>query len=178
MGDMNAARASRLTSALAIATAVVALAVFTMACGDGDEAPGASLEVTGQWARTSPAGATSGAAYLTITSPVDDTLTGVEVDASVAETAEMHETTMATGTTMAGMGSETTMAGMGEMTMQPVASIELPAGVAVAMKPGGYHVMLMGLTEPLEQGGSITLTLTLRNAGAVVVTVPVLDEAP
>lgn len=169
-------------SSLAMATAAVALAVFTVGCGDSDgDSDGASgtgsVAVTGQWARTSPMNAANGAAYLTITSPVADAIVGVKVDASVAAMAQMHETVMATDSTMA-MGSATTVPGMGEMTMQPVDSIELPAGTAVSLKPGGYHIMLMTLAEPLEKGGTITLTLSLRTAGELVVEVPVLDEAP
>ena len=76
-----------------------------------------------------------------------------------------------------GMGSETTMP-MGQMTMQQVDSIELPAGEAVSLAPGGYHVMLFELAAPLEVGTSITVTLTLSTAGTITVDVPVLDEAP
>jgi len=177
MNGMNAARNSRLTSALAMATAVVALALFTVGCGGSDDASSSKLTVTGQWARTSPMNAANGAAYFTITSPEADTLLGVKVEASVAAMAEMHETVMATDTTMA-MGTATTMAGMGEMTMQPVDSIDLPAGTAVSLQPGGLHIMLMDLAKPLEAGTTIELTLSLKNGGETVIEVPVLDEAP
>jgi hypothetical protein len=140
--------------------------------------------ITGAWARTSPSMATAGAAYATITSPVDDKLLAASVDPSVAGMVQIHETVMAmaTDTTMAGsdttmMGSDTTMAG-GAMTMQPVEFIELPAGVAVEMKPGGYHIMMMDLVSPLEIGSTFQLTLTFEKAGDVTIDVPVLDEAP
>ena len=142
-------------------------------------APAAEVVIEGQWARTSPMDAATGAAYLTVTSPVDDKLVGAMVDASVAMMTEIHETVMveAADTSMA-MGSETTMAGTGEMTMRPVEFIELPAGTAVELKPGGYHIMMMKLAKPLVLGETISLTLTFENAGEVVVDVPVLDEAP
>lgn len=185
MNGMNAARTSRLTSTLAMATAVVALALFTVGCGDADDAASSKVTVTAQWARTSPMNAANGAAYFTITSPEADTLLGVKVDASVAAMAEMHETVMATESSMAmgtettmAMGTATTMAGMGEMTMQPVDSIDLPAGTAVSLKPGGLHIMLMNLAKPLEVGTSFKLTLSLKNGGEMVIDVPVLDEAP
>jgi copper(I)-binding protein len=133
--------------------------------------------VTGQWARTSPADAVNGAAYFTITSPVDDVLTGATVDTSVAGMSQMHETVMA-GTGDTTLGTDTTVAGSGEMTMHPVASIDLKAGQALAFEPGGYHVMMMGLVNPLKVGDTIVLTLTLKNAGEIKVDVPVLDEAP
>jgi copper(I)-binding protein len=86
---------------------------------------------------------------------------------------------MGSDTTMAGgMGSDTTMAGTGEMTMRPVEFIELKAGMPMEMKPGGYHIMMMGLVNPLKLGDTITVTLTLENAGEIKVDVPVLDEAP
>ncbi|MEY4173861.1 MAG: hypothetical protein RI900_1026 [Actinomycetota bacterium] len=174
---MSPARTQRLASVLAIATATVALALFTVGCGDDDSDSAATVAVTGQWARTSPMNAANGAGYFTLTSPVDDQLVGVEVDASVAGMAEMHETVMATDSTM-DMGTATTMVGMGEMTMQPVDTIDLPAGTAVSLKPGGYHIMLMNLAKPLEKGSSITLTLLLKTAGKLVIDLPVLDEAP
>ena len=99
-------------------------------------APARAPVVTQAWARTSPAGVTTGAAHFTVTSPVAD----------------------GTTTTMA-------MGGSGEMTMQEVAAIRLPAGRAVDLKSGGYHVMLMGLAAPLETGATIRLTL-ISGAGS------------
>lgn len=185
MSGMSPARAQRLTSALAIGTAIAALALFTVGCGSDDSSSGSTVEVTGQWARTSPMNVANGAAYFTLTSPVDDQLVGIEVDPSVAGMAEMHETVMATDSTMPmgtettmAMGTATTMAGMGEMTMRPVDTIDLPAGTAVSLQPGGYHIMLMNLAKPLEKGSSITLTLVLKTAGKLAIDLPVLDEAP
>jgi len=55
----------------------------------------------------------------------------------------------------------------------------IPAGDRHLLKRGGDHVMLMGLTEPLEQGGSIPVTLTFETAGDIVVEVPVdLERKP
>ncbi|MCE9622752.1 MAG: copper chaperone PCu(A)C [Actinomycetia bacterium] len=161
-------------------------------CGDDEKSSSATtpdITVEGQWARTSPAMATAGAVYLTITSPVDDKLVAAKIDPSITGTVEIHETVMAdaaTDTTMAmgsdttmAMGSDTTMAmGDGEMTMRPVEFIDLPAGVAVALEPGGYHIMLLDLVQPLEVGTTIQVTLVFETAGEVTIDVPVLDEAP
>ena len=202
---------------LGAVVAVGALLSLT-ACGDDEKSetttaattpevttPAGEIAFAGQWARTSPMMATMGAAYVTITSPIDDKLVGASVDASIATTVEVHETyvmgpddtmemgsddTMAMGseTTMA-MGSETTMAmdmgsdttmamGDGEMGMRPVEFIALPAGTAVELKPGGYHIMLIDLVAPLEVGTTIKVTLMFENAGEITIDVPVLDEAP
>jgi copper(I)-binding protein len=162
---------------------LLAAGLLFTACGDDTDATrGDDVEVSGAWARTSPMDAANGAAYFTITSPLDDAILSVAVDATVADRAELHETVMAepTGTTMGagmGMGTGTTMP-MGEMTMREVEEITLPAATAVALAPGGLHVMLFDLVEPLDVGDTITVTLTLESAGELMVEVPVLDGAP
>lgn len=190
-----------------LAIAGLALATFGLAsCGDDDtsssDTTSAVDEVTeliieGQWARTSPAATTMGAAYMTITSPIDDALLSASVDPSIAEKVELHEMVMAsddmsmddmTNDSMDDMSmddmSDDSMDDMsdsgmsGEMKMQQVMEIELPAGTSVALEPGGLHIMLIGLVNPLETGDTIEITLTFQNGGEVVVSVPVLDEAP
>ena len=193
----------RSRSLLKVAGAACALAMLTLAagCGDDDKTESAETTVpvsaateitfTGQWARTSPAMASMGAAYVTITSPVDDKLIGASADAGIAAKVEVHEMYMMDGETESSMdmgsettmgmdmGSETTMAmGDGEMGMRPVEFVDLPAGVAVELKPGGYHIMFIDLVKPLEVGTTISLTLVFEKAGEVVIDVPVLDEAP
>jgi copper(I)-binding protein len=64
------------------------------------------------------------------------------------------------------------------MTMVALDRIPLPAGRTVAFEPGGKHLMLSGLTGPLERGSSFALTLTFAHAPAAVVTVPILDNPP
>jgi copper(I)-binding protein len=55
------------------------------------------------------------------------------------------------------------------MRMRPVADIPLPAGQTVRLRPGGLHLMLIGLTEPLVQGMQVPLTLVFARAGEVQV---------
>lgn len=50
----------------------------------------------------------------------------------------------------------------GVMKMRAVAALPLPAGQAVALKPGSYHVMLMGLKNPIKAGETVPLTLTVE----------------
>lgn len=171
-------------SAVALAIAAV---LGTAACGDDtDTATEPTITIDGAWARTSPSMVTMGAAYMNITSTVDDELIGVAVDASIAADAQIHEMVMATENTMSmgadttmSMGSDTTMSmGSGEMVMQEVESIVVPADGGVELKPGGYHVMLIDLVKPLETGQTFDVTLTFAKAGDVVVSVTVADEAP
>lgn len=113
------------------------------------------LEVNNAWARGTPEKAENGVAYVTIVSPTADRL--VSVSSPAANKAELH--------TM-------TMAGM-VMQMRPVAGIDIPAGRPVSLKPGGEHIMLLGLHQPLREGQSFLLTLNFEKAGPRVVTVTV-----
>ena len=113
------------------------------------------LEVTSAWARATPAKAENGVAYLTIRSPTPDRL--VSVSSPVAKKAELH--------TMS-------MEGM-VMKMRPLAGLDIAAGQPVTLKPGGEHIMLLGLSEPLREGQSFPLTLTFEKAGMREVTVAV-----
>lgn len=182
-----------------IALGMLAGAVLVLsACGSDDDsadttatlAPAAEttavaaagITVDGAWARTSPMMATAGAAYMTITSTTADKLVGASVDASIAGKVEIHETRMVEGgmgsdTTMM-MGGDTTVPGMGAMEMVPVDSLDIPAGVAVELAPGGYHLMLLDLPAPLEMGSTFTLTLVFEQAGQQTVEVVVADSAP
>lgn len=156
------------------------------AMGESSATDAATIAVEGAWARTSPAMTTAGAMYAVISndSDTDDAVIGVAVDASIAARAELHNTTMDDSATSAPMGSDSMGSGSmgsdgaGMMKMAPVDSIEIPAGESVELKPGGYHIMLMDLAEPLTAGDEISVTLTLRNAGEVVVKAPVRDTAP
>lgn len=189
MTQRNTTTRRVLASAIALAFGTTALLASCSGSGSSSDTtvPADStpvITVSGQWARTSPAATTMGAAYMTIDSDADDELIGVAVDGSVAMKAELHEMVMAgdddsmdhsSDTTM--VMSDTTMAG-GAMTMQKVDRIAVTAGEPLELKVGGYHIMLMDLAAPLEVGTSITVTLTFARAGDVTVEVPVLDEAP
>jgi hypothetical protein len=79
-------------------------------------------------------------------------------------------------------GTDMTIAPMGSaapmMEMVPVERIEVPAGGATPLEPGGYHVMMLDLSEPLTDGAVIELTLTFEQAGEIVVDAVVGDGAP
>ncbi len=114
-----------------------------------------SVEITDAWARATPGGAQNGAAYVTLVSPTGDRLTGVS--SPVAEKAELHQMTNDGGI----------------MKMREVTAIELPPGTPVSLKPGGLHVMLMGLTHPLQPGQSVPMTLQFEKSGTREVDVAV-----
>jgi copper(I)-binding protein len=108
------------------------------------------------WARATAGAATTGAAYLTVSdSGQPDRLVGVSTP--VAGTAEVHET----------------IDDHGVMKMRAVDGIDLVPGKPVTFKPGGYHIMLMGLKNPLKTGDSFPLTLTFEHAQPITVSVKV-----
>ena len=129
---------------------------FTLAAADAS-----SLTVDHVWARPSAGAATNGAAYLTVTdNGAPDRLVGVA--SPVAAMVQLHET----------------IDDKGVMKMRPVAGIALEPGKPVTLKPGSYHVMLMGLKSPLKAGDRFPLTLTFEHAAPVTVTATVQAAAP
>ena len=62
--------------------------------------------------------------------------------------------------------------------MSPVDRIEIPAGGQTKLEPGGFHIMLMNLAAPLENGSTIKVTLTFETAAPQTVDVDVRDDAP
>jgi copper(I)-binding protein len=140
----------RLFAALAAAGLLLGPTVHAVQSGtDG-------VMVHDAWARATAGNSASGAAYLTVTGGgAADELVGVR--ASVATTAGVHES----------------FTDNGVMKMRPVHSLSVPAGKTVTLAPGGYHIMLMGLKQPLTAGQSFPLTVTFAHAGEVTVEVKV-----
>jgi periplasmic copper chaperone A len=104
----------------------------------------AQTTVTDAWVRGTVAPQKATGAFMQITSAQGGKL--VSVQSPLAGVAEVHE--------MAMDGNV--------MKMRPVSALDLPAGKAVELKPGGYHVMLMDLKQPLKSGESVPLTLIVE----------------
>ena len=124
----------------------------------------APVKVEAAWARPIVAGQDSTGAYMTLTASEPLTLLGAETPA--AGIVEIHEMKM-----------------VGDvMKMRAAETLPLAAGKPLALKPGGYHLMLMDLKAPFKAGTRIQVTLRFRDAkGAeqkVNVTVPVAASAP
>ena len=111
------------------------------------------------YARATVAGQPAGGGYLKLENKGDaDRL--LSASAGVAGSVELH-----------------TMSMDGDvMRMRQVDSIALPAGKTVELKPGGLHIMFMGLKAPLKAGDSFPMKLKFEKAGEVTVDVKV--EAP
>jgi copper(I)-binding protein len=158
--------------------ALLAIAPLVLAACGGDD----PITIEGQWARTSPAMASMGAAYMDVTSSEGDQLVGVSVPASIAARAEIHEMVPA-DVPMDDSMDESMDDGemdmdMGAMVMQQIMALDLPAGETVSLEPGGYHVMLIDLAEPLAEGDTFNVTLDFAEADDLTVEVVVRTEAP
>ncbi len=118
----------------------------------GAELRAGDIRITQPWSRAAMRGG-SGAAFLTLrnTGNQPDRLLGASTPA--AGRVELHS-----------------MVRDGDvMRMREQPAIELPPGQEVILRPGGLHVMLLGLTAPLNRGEAVTLTLRFERAGTVEV---------
>jgi periplasmic copper chaperone A len=144
----------RTFSKLAFVAALIAFGTPALAQGTGS----ATITVEQPWARATPAGARTGAVYMTLEnkSGTADRLTGAS--SSVADKLQIHEMKVENGV----------------MQMNELAGgLPIPAGGSVVLKPGSYHVMMIGLKKPLKAGATFPLTLTFENAGNISLTVPI-----
>ncbi|MDQ2780688.1 MAG: copper chaperone PCu(A)C [Pseudomonadota bacterium] len=134
--------------------ALLASAVFTAQAASAPHAEAA-------WARPTVAGQGSGGGYVTIVGgSAADRL--VSASTPVARSVELHSMEM-----------------QGDvMRMRQIQDLPVPAGAEVAFKPGGKHLMFVGLKQPLLTGTSFPLTLRFEGAGAVTVQVKVAVQAP
>lgn len=105
-----------------------------------------SVDVKNAWARATVPGQKASGAFMTLTAKDGAKL--VSVSSPVAGVTEVHEMKMEGDV----------------MKMRAVPLLDLPAGKAVELKPGGYHVMLMDLKQPLQKDSSIALTLVFKDA--------------
>ena len=152
---------------LATAAAVLALA----ACGTASDSPdatptgtsatraGASVVLEDGWVTTADSGMAAAFGTLQNTGASDATVVSVTTPASSAT--ELHETV-----------EDAT----GQLVMRPKADgFTVAAGQALTLEPGGNHLMLMDLVEPLRPGDEVALTLTLADGSTYEVTVPAKD---
>ena len=144
----------------ALMVSVALLAALALAACGGSGGTTGGITVSDAWARPSPMMNRAGAAYLVIQNngAAEDKLLSVESD--VAQTIELHETKE--------------MNGM--MAMSPVPNIPVPANGKAELKPGGLHVMLIGLNRELKAGDKMQLTLNFEKAGKVPVTAEVKEQ--
>jgi copper(I)-binding protein len=111
------------------------------------------VTVAHPWARATPGGVTVGGAFLEIRAAPGRGDRLVAARSPVAGSVEIHSHVMERGIAK----------------MRRVDAVAVPGGKSVVLKPGGYHVMLMDLKQPLKEGDLLTLTLVFEKAGPIEV---------
>ena len=128
------------------------------------QTPSATVEVKDAWVRSTVPGQKGTGAFMKITAKDGAKLVGVS--SPVAGVGEVHEMKMEGDV----------------MKMRALPLLDLPAGKAVELKPGGYHVMLMDLKQPLLKDSKVAMTLVFKDAkGAeskMELSLPVSNVAP
>ena len=119
---------------------------------------GGGVAIKDQYVRASPTGAETGGAFTTIVNNGQSADRLMSASSPAAQTVELHETVDENGVM--------------RMVHHPE-GWEIPAGGTLELKPGGKHIMLIGLTAPLEAGKKIQITLNFEKAGAQTIDVPV-----
>lgn len=151
----------------AAAAMAISMAGAVSAHSPGEMAAGAEhakmampngLAVEKAWARASAGKAANGGAYITILNGGKDGDRLVAAESGVAKKVEIH----------------THKNDNGVMRMMKVDGVDVAAGSVVTMRPGGYHIMLIGLNKPLKEGEKFPLTLVFEKAGKKTVDVAVM----
>ena len=129
---------------------------------DGHEQTSSTIHIHNQWVRAVPPVSHTSAAYMSLVNhgSTDDQLIGITT--SIVEAVEIHNVKKENGM----------------MTMYPVEFVDLPAGGTLKFKPGGYHVMLIGLKKPLKVGDEVNLMLHFKHTDMVKIKAPVREGMP
>jgi len=112
-----------------------------------------AVTITHPWARASAGASPNGAAYMTLSVDGTEPDRLLAVATPIAKHAQLHNNVMDDGV----------------MKMRPVEAIEIAPGTPTVLEPSGLHIMLMGLAAPLEEGTTVTMTLTFERAGSIEV---------
>jgi copper(I)-binding protein len=114
----------------------------------------AEISVEQAWSRATAPGQTTGAVFATIRNAGAAADRLESATCAAAGTVELH-------------GHE--LGADGLMRMRAVPAIEIPAGAAVELKPGGLHIMLFDLRQPLAKGATTAVTLRFQRAGEITI---------
>lgn len=132
---------------LFVLSAIALCLPFAVQAHDHGDAGHGAVEVSDAWVRATVPQQRATGAFMTLTSKDGARLVAAESPA--AKIVEVHEMSMSADNVM---------------RMRQVDAVELPAGKAVELKPGGYHVMLIDLAEQVKEGAHVPLTLTIETA--------------
>ncbi|MGP9682469.1 MULTISPECIES: copper chaperone PCu(A)C [unclassified Brachybacterium] len=176
------ARAAASSAALPRRAALVSLLVLPLAaCGAGaDDGSGASDEAASDGGGATDGAAGPGSGTISVTDPwvkaADDGMTAAFGTITNSTDADLVLTAVTTPATDMVQLHETTSDGSGGMSMQEKeGGFPLPAGEDLVLEPGGDHIMLMDLPEPLQPGDTLELTLVFSEGTEQAFTATVKD---
>jgi copper(I)-binding protein len=115
------------------------------------------IEVKDAYVRATPPGLPNSAAFMSVENNTDKDISIIKATSEVSKVVELHTHSMKDGV----------------MKMYQVPKIDVPAKGVTTLKPGGFHVMLIGLHKPLKVGEEVTLTLEFSNGESKTITAPV-----
>jgi len=136
-------------------TAPALAALLLVSCAPKKTEP-PQISISGAWSRATIAGQSTAAVYLTIANK------GGGDDKLLNASTPIGQTTLHSSTLDGGV-----------MRMRPVESLDIPAQSTIQLKPGGTHIMVTGVKQPLIAGSSFPLALDFERSGKRTVTVSV-----
>ena len=138
-------------------TSILPLLLLSGGMAHSQTAARNSIVIESPWSRATPAGAKNGAIYATVINNgnSDDRLVGAATP--VGGQVQFHSVVEENGVSR----------------MRELPNIDVRLGAKVTFSPGGMHIMVVGLKEPLKEGQSFPMTLTFEKAGKIEVMVPV-----
>lgn len=154
-------------------TALAILMSMTVACqADADKAAAPttgktataadSVTVESPFVRAVPPGQPNSAAFMALVNASDTEHSVKSATSPVAATVELHTHTNNNGV----------------MEMRQVPQIDVPAKGRTELKPGGLHIMLIGLTQDLKAGEKAAITLTFEDGSTTTVDAPIQEVTP
>jgi periplasmic copper chaperone A len=161
----------RFTHAIGVLIVMCGLMVVGQASAGNMGHRHTTIQLENAWARRAPSmvqggqssqgggamTAGNGAAYVTISNHGSEADALLSASADVATTAELHATVEQDG----------------KMVMRPLPKFDVPASGRLEMKPGSYHIMLLGLKQDLKPGETLNVGLSFEKAGQMSVEAPV-----
>lgn len=134
-----------------IMAAIVLLMSATTLGASAQQSATSGIDVQRAWARATPGAVKTGVAYLSIVNRGDAPDRLIGMSSPVAAKAEVHDNEMENGI----------------MKMRPVGPVTINSGQSVEFKPGGDHIMLIELKQPLREGENFPITLIFEKGGEV-----------
>lgn len=120
-------------------------------------AQAADVSIGDPYARAVPPGQPNSAVFMSLENLSDRDQSLVAAESPVSEIVELH----------------THVEEGGMMRMRRIDKIDIPTGETVTLQPGGLHVMLIGLKQPLDAGDTVDLTLVFEDGSRSTVQAPV-----